>query len=157
MYPGTGTVEERGKGAGVGANLNVPLPGGVGDVGYAQVFDEIIVPAARRYKPNMVLVSAGFDAHWRDPLAHMNVSLPGFARMMNVLCQLSEELCGGRLVTILEGGYDLDALSFGVLNALRVMQGDVDNIEDPLGPNREDETPIDDLVAYLADEYSLRT
>ncbi len=82
----------------------------------------------------------GFDAHWRDPLAHMQVSLAGFARMAQVLCRLSDELCDGRLVAVLEGGYDLDALSFGVMNMLRILQGHADDFEDPLGPCADDET-----------------
>jgi acetoin utilization deacetylase AcuC-like enzyme len=148
IYPGTGQADERGRSHGRGATVNIPLPAGVGDFGYARAFDEILVPAARRFKPNVLLVSAGFDAHWRDPLAHMQVSLAGFARMMRVLCELSEELCGGRMVTVLEGGYDFEALSYGVLNSLRIMQGESD-IEDPLGPSPEDETPVDGLIEHL--------
>jgi acetoin utilization deacetylase AcuC-like enzyme len=148
IYPGTGRAEETGRGQGKGATINVPLPAGVGDLGYARVFDEIFVPAVRRFKPNLILASAGFDAHWRDPLANMNVSLAGFARMMRVLCELSEALCGGRMVVVLEGGYDLAALSYGVLNTLRVLQGDGE-IEDPLGQCAEEETPVDGLIDYL--------
>ncbi|BCX03644.1 MAG: histone deacetylase [Candidatus Roseilinea sp.] len=150
VYPGTGAADERGSGVGRGATINVPLPPETGDFGYALVFDEILVPAARRFKPNLLLVSAGFDAHWRDPLAHMHVSLAGFARMMRVLCELSDELCGGRMVVVLEGGYDLQALSYGVLNSLRIMQGDLADIEDPLGPCPAEEAPVEDLIANFA-------
>jgi acetoin utilization deacetylase AcuC-like enzyme len=148
IYPGSGHAEDGGRGQGKGATINAPLPASVGDFGYARVFDEIFAPAARRFKPGLLLVSAGFDAHWRDPLANMNVSLAGFARMMRVLCELSEELCGGRMVVVLEGGYDLTALSYGVLNSLRIMQGEGD-IEDPLGLCSEEETPVDGLIDYL--------
>jgi len=103
-----------------------------------------------------MLVSAGFDAHWADPLAHMNVSLAGFTRMMSVLCDLSDELSDGKLVAILEGGYDLSALSFGVLNSLRVMQGDMGDVEDPLGPAEENETPVDELIDFLTEMNALR-
>jgi len=78
----------------------------------------------------------------------MNVSLAGFARMMRVLCELSEELCGGRMVVVLEGGYDLAALSYGVLNTLSILQGEA-GIEDPLGQCAEEETPVDGLIDYL--------
>jgi acetoin utilization deacetylase AcuC-like enzyme len=156
MYPGTGNAEERGRHEARGSTLNVPLPPGAGDFAYARVFDEILVPAARRFKPNLILVSAGFDAHWADPLAHMNVSLAGFTRMMRVLCDLSDELSDGKLVTILEGGYDLSALSFGVLNSLRVMQGDLGDVEDPLGPAEEDETPVDELIDILTEMNALK-
>lgn len=156
MYPGTGAANERGNGAGRGATINVPLPPETGDFGYALVFDEILVPAAQRFKPNLLLVSAGFDAHWRDPLAHMHVSLAGFARMMRVLCALSDELCGGRMVVVLEGGYDLQALSYGVLNSLRIMQGNLADVEDPLGPCPAEEAPIEDLIATFAVLNGLR-
>ncbi len=150
VYPGSGAADERGKGAGRGATINVPLPPETGDFGYALVFDEILIPAARRFAPSLLLVSAGFDAHWRDPLAHMRVSLAGFARMMRVLCELSDELCGGRMVVVLEGGYDLQALSYGVLNALRIMQGNLADVEDPLGPCPAPEAPVEDLIAAFA-------
>jgi acetoin utilization deacetylase AcuC-like enzyme len=155
LYPGTGRAGEMGRGQGKGATINVPLPAGVGDRGYAAVFDEIFAPAARAFKPSLLLVSAGFDAHWRDPLAHMSVSLTGFARMMRALCGLSDELCERRMVAVLEGGYDLDALSYGVLNALRIMQG-AGEVEDPLGPFAGEETSVAELVAHLAGAYGLR-
>ena len=156
MYPGTGAADERGRGPGRGATINVPLPAETGDFGYALVFDEILVPAAQRFKPNLLLVSAGFDAHWRDPLAHMHVSLTGFARMMRVLCELSDALCGGRMVVMLEGGYDLQALSYGVLNALRIMQGNLADVEDPLGPCPAEDAPVEDLIATFAALNGLR-
>jgi acetoin utilization deacetylase AcuC-like enzyme len=150
MYPGSGSTDERGRGAGKGMTLNIPLPAGVGDKGYARIFDEIIAPAARRFKPHLLLVSAGYDAHWRDPLAHMSVSLRGFAHMMRVLCELSEELCDGRLVAVLEGGYDFEALSYGVLNSLRIVQsGAMAKIEDPIGLSMEEETRVDELIDAL--------
>lgn len=156
MYPGTGRADERGRHEARGSTLNVPLPSGAGDFAYARVFDEILVPAARRFRPNLILVSAGYDAHWVDPLAHMNVTLTGFVRMMKVLCDLSNALCDGRLVTILEGGYDLSALSFGVLNTLRVMQDRLGDVEDPLGPAEERETPVDDLIDTIIEMNALR-
>jgi len=157
MYPGTGGANEQGAGAGKGSTINVPLPAGTGDMGYSSAFDQIIVPAARRFQPDMLFVSAGFDAHWRDPLARMLVSLTGFARMMAVLCELSDELCEGKLVTVLEGGYDYDALAYGVLNTLRIMQSDISAAEDPLGLNRSRETPVGDVIRNLSDLYGLTT
>jgi acetoin utilization deacetylase AcuC-like enzyme len=156
IYPGTGTADERGSGAGHGTTINVPLPAETGDFGYALVFDEILAPAAQRFRPNLLLVSAGFDAHWRDPLAHMHVSLTGFARMMRVLCELSDGLCSGRMVVVLEGGYDLQALSYGVLNALRIMQGNLADVEDPLGPCPAEDAPVEDLIAAFAALNGLR-
>ena len=154
LYPGTGRINEMGRGKGLGCTINVPLLPGAGDHAFAQVLDEVIAPAARRYRPQLILVSAGFDAHWRDPLAQTSVSLAGFARMMRGLCELSEELCAGKLVTVLEGGYDLDALSYGVLNTLRVMQ-DKDEINDPLGASTERETDIRKVIRAVREAHGL--
>ncbi len=135
LYPLSGRVDEVGAGAGWGTTVNVPLPPGVGDDGYARVLDEIVVPLARRYRPQLLLMSAGFDAHWLDELAGMAVSLRGFARIVAALAELSDELCEGRLVATLEGGYDHDVLSYGVLNTLRVLRGESPDVAlDPPGP-----------------------
>ncbi len=135
LYPLSGRVDEIGAGAGRGTTVNVPLPPGVGDDGYMRVLDEIVVPLARRYRPQLLMMSAGFDAHWVDELAGMCVSLRGFAHIVGALCRLSEEVCAGRLVAALEGGYDHDVLSYGVLNTLRVLRGESpDGALDPLGP-----------------------
>ncbi len=155
MYPGSGGIHERGRGEAAGTTLNIPLPPGVGDFGYARVFDELVAPAAFRFRPDVVLVSAGFDAHWRDPLAHMNLSLSGFARIARLLRSLSDALCEGRIVVILEGGYDLDALSYGVLNFFRILLGEED-VEDPLGPSLEEEPPIDDVLRQISRLHELR-
>jgi acetoin utilization deacetylase AcuC-like enzyme len=134
IYPGSGQLDEVGHGPGRGATINLPMPAGAGDAAYARAFAEIVRPAAMRFKPDVLLVSAGFDAHWRDPLAAVNVSLRGFAEMLGTLCELSEALCGGRMVVVLEGGYDLDALSYGVLNTFNILRGYPERVEDPLGP-----------------------
>jgi acetoin utilization deacetylase AcuC-like enzyme len=156
IYPGSGAADELGRGQGRGLTINVPLPPETGDFGYASVFDQIVAPAALRFRPDLILVSAGFDAHWRDPLAHMRASLAGFARMVRVLCELSDALCGGRMVVVLEGGYDPEALSFGVLNTLRIMQGNLTEIEDPIGLCPADEAPVEDLIAAFAGAHGLR-
>ena len=146
LYPGTGHLKEIGRGLGRGTTLNVPLLPGAGDQAFAHVLDEVIAPAARRYQPQLLLVSAGFDAHWRDPLAEINVSLGGFGRMVRGLCELSDELCGGKLDAVLEGGYDLKALSYGALNTFRLLQGN-DQIQDPLGLSDEHETDMSEIIA----------
>ncbi len=121
-YPGTGAFGEIGVGAGVGTTLNVPLPAGCGDVEYASVFERLVVPAAHAYRPDLVLVSCGFDAHGRDPLASMELSQAGFRSLADVARRLADTLCEGRLALLLEGGYDLEGLRQGteaVLEALR--------------------------------------
>jgi acetoin utilization deacetylase AcuC-like enzyme len=123
FYPGTGDVDEVGVGAGRGATLNCPLPGGQTDADYGVVFHDLFLPAARRFAPDIVIVSAGFDAHARDPLAGMRVSERGFAAMASVLCQLADAHCGGKLALLLEGGYDLAALAASVRATLEVLAG----------------------------------
>lgn len=121
FYPGTGALQEVGAGRGEGTTVNVPLPGGAGDVAYFRAMQEIVMPAADYFKPDLILVSAGFDAHWFD-LA-MNVSYEGFAAMASVMQTLARRHCDGRLVFVLEGGYNTESLSRGVHSVLEVLAG----------------------------------
>src|SRR5690606_4623679 len=102
LYPMTGAVRDVGVGAGEGSTLNLPMPGGCGDANYVRVFDELILPAARRYQPQLILVSVGHDAHWTDPLALMRLSLYGYAMLARKLIDLAAELCGGKVVFVME-------------------------------------------------------
>lgn len=120
-FPGTGSLHETGTGAGEGFTINVPLPGGQDDHAYARIFNELLVPMTRAYKPELILVSAGFDISLGDPLGAMSVSRSGFAYLTGVLQDLAAELCQGRLILALEGGYDLDGLRSGVDAVLREM------------------------------------
>jgi acetoin utilization deacetylase AcuC-like enzyme len=114
FYPGTGAAAEVGRGAGVGATVNVPLPAGCGDADYAAAWHEVIAPALRRHQPELLLVSGGFDAFADDPLAEMKVSVGGFGYLASQVCALADELCHGRVVCVLEGGYDLAGLGASV-------------------------------------------
>jgi acetoin utilization deacetylase AcuC-like enzyme len=122
-YPGTGAADERGAGEGEGTTLNRPVGAGCGDKEYLQVFEADLVPAAEAFGPDFVLVSAGFDAHRDDPLAGMAVTSDGFGRLSAVVRNLADRLCGGRLVSVLEGGYDLDALAESVAAHLEALRG----------------------------------
>ena len=119
FYPGTGAASERGEGAGAGATLNVPLPAGTGDDGYAAAITGQVLPALRRFAPDVLLLSAGFDAWQRDPLGGMAVTAAGFEQWGEWLRRLAAELCGGRVLAVLEGGYDLDHLPALVAAHLR--------------------------------------
>ena len=136
-YPGTGALTETGVGAGEGYTVNVPLPPGVGDDGFLQAFDTVLRPVADRFRPELVIVSAGYDAHWRNSAyvagIRERMTVPGLAALSARLQEIADAHCPGKLVGILEGGYDLEALAYGVLGTLRVWPGDTD-IEDPLGP-----------------------
>jgi acetoin utilization deacetylase AcuC-like enzyme len=114
LYPGTGAVQEAGEGRGLGRTINVPLPASATDPVYRLAFEEVVLPALRRYRPELVLVSAGFDAHARDPLASMQVTEPGYAWMARALREAADEMAGGRLGLVLEGGYDLPAIEASV-------------------------------------------
>lgn len=123
-YPGTGKMSEVGAGSGEGATLNLPLPGGSGDDTMARVFEEVIAPAAQRFKPDIILVSAGFDAHVQDPLAGMQFTTGTYYRLASDIKSLAQSLCGGRCVFFLEGGYDLKSLSNSVADSFRAFLGD---------------------------------
>jgi acetoin utilization deacetylase AcuC-like enzyme len=124
FYPGTGSAAERGAGDGLGTTLNLPLPAGSGDDAYLSIFTESVAPAIRAFEPDMLLVSAGFDPHVADPLAMMRVTTPGFAALARGVRDLAGECCDGRLVLVLEGGYNLKALGDGVVAVLRELDAD---------------------------------
>jgi acetoin utilization deacetylase AcuC-like enzyme len=153
-YPGTGSWRDTGRGAGEGYTANVPLRGGVGDVGYGRIFDEVLAPLARRYQPQLILVSAGYDAHWADPLAGMLLSIAGYAGLARRLKVLADELCTGKIVFTLEGGYHLEVLAYAVLDTFKVLLGDED-VEDPLGPSLRGEVSISDLLAEVKRVHNL--
>lgn len=135
-YPGSGGMRETGTGAGKGATLNIPLSGGYTDAHYVRFFREVIAPLAVRFQPDFLLVSAGYDAHWRDPLADMRLSLTGYAYLSRELLSIAQTHCGGRLLFVQEGGYDLEAIGYGMRNAAHVLLGE-DEIADPLGADPE--------------------
>jgi acetoin utilization deacetylase AcuC-like enzyme len=123
FYPGTGAPTEVGAGAGRGFTVNCALPGGQRDADYGVAFHDLFLPAARAFAPDLVLVSAGFDPHERDPLADMRVTERGFAAMATAMAELARETCGGKLVLLLEGGYDLTALAASTRACLEVLGG----------------------------------
>ncbi|CAL9083112.1 unnamed protein product [Musa acuminata var. zebrina] len=123
-YPGTGKIEQVGQGSGEGTTLNLPLPGGSGDNSMRSVFDEVIVPCAQRFKPDIVLVSAGYDAHALDPLAGLQFTTGTYYMLASSIKQLANELCGGRCVFFLEGGYNLQSLSSSVADTFRAFLGE---------------------------------
>jgi acetoin utilization deacetylase AcuC-like enzyme len=149
LYPGTGAPYEMGEPSKApGATLNVPLPFGAGDKAYALVLELLIAPALRRFRPQLILVSAGYDAHWSDPLGIAALSVEGYARLTRTLIELADELCAGRIALVLEGGYNLDALGACVVSSLRLLLG-LDAGPDPLGA-AEGPEPLSQ-VAHLVD------
>jgi acetoin utilization deacetylase AcuC-like enzyme len=123
-YPGSGWAAEKGSGAGRGYTVNAPLPAGQGDRMYLRVFDELLLPMLRSYGPELVIISAGFDAHVDDPLAGMQVTEAGFVGMAQRLVGLADATAEGRVVAVLEGGYDPDALGRSVAATVRALDGE---------------------------------
>ncbi|NOZ62961.1 MAG: histone deacetylase [Calditrichaeota bacterium] len=120
-YPGSGAANERGSGKGLGFTLNAPMRAGSGDQDYAQAFVRQLIPAAEKFKPQFVLISAGFDAHKDDPLAGMNLTETGFTALSDIVFELAQYYCEGRLISLLEGGYHLKKLAASVAAHLSVL------------------------------------
>jgi acetoin utilization deacetylase AcuC-like enzyme len=156
LYPGTGSVGETGKGSARGTTVNIPLPAGCGDNEYLTVFEQIIAPAARRFKPRLVLVSAGYDTHWADGIALMQVSVSGFGEMARIISGLASELCDGRLVFTLEGGYNLSALAASIKATFDVLLGKSSG-DDPLGqsPHGGTAPKIESLIRAIKEIHAL--
>jgi acetoin utilization deacetylase AcuC-like enzyme len=151
LYPGSGDMSE----VGVGNTINIPLPPGSGDAEYIRAVEEVIIPAARRFKPQLMLVSAGYDAHWADHLANMQLSISGYAELFRRVKGLADELCQGRLAVALEGGYNLNALAGGVAVTFEILLG-CNRIEDDLGPAPHAVSPdISSLIARLKTSHRL--
>ena len=132
FYPGTGRLADVGANEGRGATINVPLMAGCGDETYREVSDRVIEPAMRRFQPEAILVSLGFDAHWVDPLAQMRLTTYGYGELLQRIRLLADELCSGRLVIVLEGGYDLHAIEECARLTGRLLLGE-ENFESRLG------------------------
>jgi len=123
-YPGTGAAEEAGQGQGEGYTVNLPIPAGWGDREYQELFQGVVDPICRQFDPQFVLISAGFDAHARDPLGGLEVTEEGFATMARVLLRVARDHAQGRCAAILEGGYDLEGLQKSVARVLDEMAGE---------------------------------
>ena len=122
-YPGTGNFDEAGSGKGEGFTVNAPFPSGFGDTEYLAVYDRILKPIALEYKPQLVLVSAGFDPYVKDPLGGMNVTGDGFGNLATIVREIADTTCGGKVLLTLEGGYNPDGLRDGVRSVLQALTG----------------------------------
>ncbi|MCB0195399.1 MAG: histone deacetylase [Anaerolineae bacterium] len=148
FYPGTGALREIGRGPGEGAILNIPLSVMTGDDGIKRLYCEAMFPALRRFEPQLILISAGYDAHWQDPLANIGLTLNGYRWLCEGLIALAEEICNGNIVFILEGGYNLDVLAPGVGNTFRALLG-INEFDDPIGKCPWKEPDVNDLLSEI--------
>jgi acetoin utilization deacetylase AcuC-like enzyme len=133
FYPGTGAADEIGEGTGRGTTVNIPMPHGSGDAEHLRAFDDVIAPAVRRFRPELLLVSSGFDAHYADEIAMQQMSVDGYGALASRIIALADELCGGRVLFAQEGGYHPIALPWCVRRTIELLRGD-DPTPDPLGP-----------------------
>jgi acetoin utilization deacetylase AcuC-like enzyme len=125
FYPGTGAADDVGVGRGSGYTVNIPLESGAGDEDYRLVFERVVLPIIEAFAPDLLLLSAGYDAHDRDPLGGMHVSTEGYTQMTGMLRALADRSCGGRMAVVTEGGYDLDSLRACLKATLEVMESPV--------------------------------
>ena len=149
-YPGTGGMNE----IGMGNIVNIPFPGGVGDDGMKKAYSEIAIPLIKKFAPDLIFVSAGYDGHWRDQLAGLNFSLEGFSWISKTIVELANEICAGKIVFTLEGGYDLEVIANGVSNGIKAMLGSDDFI-DPIGKSSRQEPDINGLIEQLKTLHGL--
>ncbi len=146
-YPGTGAAGEVGLGSGAGKTVNIPLDAGATDGDYALVFEKVVVPVLDQFKPELVIVSAGFDAHERDPLGGMRMSDAGFRHLNRELCRVADACSGGRLMAVTEGGYDLRALAACLTGTIETLAGDgVPDGDEMLGPTARSRDAIAKVV-----------
>lgn len=131
LYPGSGYLDEMGSGDGRGFTANFPLPPGSGDQAFSTLVHEVILPLLDRYQPQILLISYGFDPHWRDPLGHLQLSAKQYGEIIRFLTEWSDAHCGGRIALFLEGGYDLDSAQACSLAVVHALLGKP--FDDPLG------------------------
>jgi acetoin utilization deacetylase AcuC-like enzyme len=132
FYPGTGHIRDTGAREGKGTTLNIPLAPGHGDNSFTSLYEKVLWPVAKRFQPELILVSAGFDAHHVDPLAMMRLSHTGYTQLSRELKRMADELCQGKIIFVMEGGYDLPALAHGMRNIAHVLLEE-DEISDYYG------------------------
>lgn len=123
-YPGTGHIDDTGGDGGEGYTVNVPVRGGQGDAEYMAILHDIFQPITGEFAPQLILISAGFDAHQNDPLANMELTSKGYGLMTAAIMEVAAECCTGKIVLVLEGGYSLSALAEGISNVLQALLGE---------------------------------
>jgi len=143
LYPGTGHIEETGDGEGEGTTMNVPLPPGAGDPAYLETFERCFAPALATFDPDLVLVSAGFDAHRHDPISRMHVSTDGYGALARCAADVAEQ-SDGALAFVLEGGYGLDTLSESVAMVHETFDGYT-----PVPDEGEPDEKAEDVIAAV--------
>jgi acetoin utilization deacetylase AcuC-like enzyme len=156
-YPGTGAAEDVGRGAGRGYTMNLPLSAGATDADYELAYATLAFPVLRQFRPELVLVSAGFDAHVDDPLGGMRISAPYFGRLARAIAGVADECCDGRVVAVTEGGYDLKGLADSLRAALRAFAGEPPGQDEaaPTGPAPRGEATVRAVRPHVTSTWKL--
>jgi acetoin utilization deacetylase AcuC-like enzyme len=152
-YPGTGGFEEMGSGSGMGFTVNVPLRTGLDDAQYVKLYRHILLPVAMKFKPELILLSAGFDPYYLDPLGGMKVTPAGFAHLTRIIMDIADECCGGKLVVTLEGGYHLRGLAESIKMVLLEMRDDTHTSQQDFEKlERDADREIDGLITRVTNQ-----
>jgi acetoin utilization deacetylase AcuC-like enzyme len=156
-YPGTGAASDIGAGDGAGFNVNLPIEVGATDADYELAFGRAAMPILREFEPELVLVSAGFDAHHRDPLAGMRLTTGQFGRLTAMIAAVAADTCNGRVVAVTEGGYDLEALAASLDTAIRVLAGEsaLDDFPVPSGSASRGDACVSAVAQHLSKYWQL--
>jgi len=153
-YPGTGSLGEIGTGPGEGFNINCPLPPGQGDTEYRVIFQKILMPIALSFKPELILVSAGFDPYFNDPLAGMLVTEEGFASMTSALMEIASSCCPWRMVFSLEGGYHLEGLVKCISRVIKTLSGDIYKMDEKDGSPQTINQGTSSIIKHVRSIFS---
>jgi acetoin utilization deacetylase AcuC-like enzyme len=154
-YPGTGAASDTGTGAGTGYTINLPLSAGATDADYELVYTKLALPILTRFKPELILISAGFDAHMNDPLAGMRLTGPYFGHLTAAIAAVADECCDGRLVAVTEGGYDLPALAESLRASILALEGETKGFKAPGGDAPRGEATVKAALPHLRDRWTL--
>jgi len=154
IYPGTGMLEDTGLGEGTGSVVNIPLPARAGDAAFERICDRILAPLAERFSPAVLLISVGFDAHWHDPLAGLQLSCAGYHMLASKLAHIAGVHCRGNVLAVLEGGYDPEALAHGVVAVIQGLRGAA-KPDDPLGVSPMPEADASALIDAVVSLHNL--
>jgi acetoin utilization deacetylase AcuC-like enzyme len=154
-YPGTGAAGDTGTGAGRGFTVNLPLSAGATDADYELVYSKVALPILSQFRPELILISAGFDAHMNDPLAGMRLTSPFFAHLTAAIVKVADECCAGRVVAVSEGGYDLAALAESLRATIRALEGEPTGAAAPGSGASRGEATLKAVLPHLSDHWKL--
>ena len=156
-YPGTGAAGEIGVGAGTGFTANFPMEAGAVDADYELVYAKAVAPILRQFRPELILISAGFDAHMDDPLAGMRLTTPQFGRLTAHLAAVADECCDGRVVAVIEGGYNLQALAASLQSVIAVLdrRATLNDIDAPRGSSPRGDACLNAVRPHLGKYWTI--